>query len=200
MNVRPAHPIGVEVEALDGATFGAAIPQLARLLVDAVESGASVSFLAGLDEGRAAQWWATRAGLVAAGEIVPFVAREGDRGRIAGVVLLILSMIENSPHRAEIAKVLVQRSMRGRGIATRLLEAAEAGAIARGRTLLVLDTVSGSTAERLYARLGWKAIGAIPGFALDVHGRPEAATIMYKELSGRAGRPEAVGPSPVDSP
>ena len=197
MNVRRADPTAIEIEALDGATFEVAIPELARILVDAVQSGASVSFLAGLDEGRAAAWWAGRWGSVAAGEVVPFVAR--DRGRVVGVVLLILSTIENSPHRAEIAKVLVERSMRGRGMATRLLEAAEAGAIARGRTLLVLDTVSGSTAERLYTRLGWKAIGAIPGYALDVHGRPEAATIMFKELSGRDGRPAAAGPSPVDS-
>lgn len=177
----------VGIEALDGATFEAAIPELARLLVDAVESGASVSFLAGLDEARAAAWWAKRSGPVAAGEIVPFVAREG--GRIVGVVLLILSRIENSPHRAEIAKVLVQRSMRGRGIATRLLEAAEEGAIAQGRTLLVLDTVTGSAAERLYARLGWQTVGAIPGFALDVDGRPEPATFMFKELADADARP-----------
>jgi ribosomal protein S18 acetylase RimI-like enzyme len=104
-------------------------------------------------------------------------------------VLLILSRIENSPHRAEVAKVLVQRTMRGRGIATRLLEAAEAGAIAQGRTLLVLDTVTGSAAERLYARLGWQTVGAIPGFALDVYGRPEPATFMFKQLSDAGASP-----------
>jgi GNAT superfamily N-acetyltransferase len=170
----------VEIEPLDETAYGAAVPELARLLVDTVDSGASVSFLAGLDEERAAAWWTDRTGLVASGEVVPYVARRG--GRIVGVVLLILSTKENSPHRAEIAKVLVHRSERGRGIATALLATAEAGARARGRTLLVLDTVTGSPAERLYARLGWQAIGSIPGYALSVDGRPEAATFMWKEL------------------
>jgi GNAT superfamily N-acetyltransferase len=170
----------VEIAPLDEAAYGAAVPELARLLVDAVDSGASVSFLAGLDEDRASTWWADRADLVVSGEVVPYVARR--EGRIVGVVLLILSTTENSPHRAEIAKVLVHRSARGRGTATALLTAAEAGARARGRTLLVLDTVTGSPAERLYARLGWRTVGSVPGFALSVDGRPEAATFMWKEL------------------
>jgi GNAT superfamily N-acetyltransferase len=170
----------VEIQALDATAYEAAIPDLARLLVDAVDSGASVSFLAGLDEDRAGAWWSDRARLVASGEIVPHVARQG--ARIVGAVLLILSTNENSPHRAEIAKLLVDRSARGRGIASALLAAAEALALARGRTLLVLDTVTGSPAERLYLRLGWQAVGSIPGFALDVAGRAEAATVMWKRL------------------
>ena len=172
----------VGIETLDATTYAEAVPELARVLVDAVASGASVSFLAGLDEERAAAWWSDRAGLVAAGEIVPHVARQG--GRIVGTVLLILSTKENSPHRAEIAKLLVHRSVRGRGIATALLAAAEAEAIARGRTLLVLDTVTGSPAERLYLGLGWRAVGSVPGFALDVDGTEEAATVMWKRLAG----------------
>ena len=170
----------IEIETLDAAAYAAALPELGRILVDAVDSGASVSFLAGLDDDRAAAWWSDRAGLVAAGEIVPLVARDG--GRIVGVVLLILSTKENSPHRAEIAKLLVHRSARGRGIASALLAAAEAEARARGRSLLVLDTVTGSAAERLYLRLGWQAVGSIPGFALDVAGREEPATVMWKRL------------------
>lgn len=172
----------VEIEMLDATAYAEAVPELARVLVGAVESGASVSFLAGLDEERAAAWWSDRTGLVAAGEIVPHVARQG--GQVVGVVLLILSTRENSPHRAEIAKLLVHRSARGRGIATALLAAAEAEALTRGRTLLVLDTVTGSPAERLYLRLGWQAVGSVPGFALDVEGREEAATIMWKRLPG----------------
>ena len=168
------------IEALDEGGYREAVPALARLLVDAVESGAAVSFLAGLDEARAAAWWAGRAPAVADGSIVPYVARRQEG--IVGVTLLILATTENAPHRAEIAKVIVASAARRSGIATRLLAAAEAGAVARGRTLLLLDTVTGGPAERLYARLGWRTTGSVPGYALDVWGRPEAATFMWKRL------------------
>jgi len=188
----------VEIETLDVTAYAEAVPELAHILVDAVESGASVSFLAGLDEERAAAWWSDRASLVAAGEIVPHVARQAER--IVGTVLLILSTKENSPHRAEIAKLLVHRSARGQGIAAALLAAAEAEAMTRGRTLLVLDTVTGSPAERLYLRLGWRAVGSVPGFALDVAGREEAATVMWKRLRSTVNRASPRGPAPALRP
>lgn len=168
------------IEVLDGTSFPTALGELAELLVDAVASGASVSFLAGLDRERARAWWADRADRVAAGEIRPVVGRID--GRIVGVVLLILSTTENAPFRAEIAKMLVHRSARRRGIATRLLTAAEALAVELGRTLLLLDTVTGSPAERLYSGLGWVRLGSVPGYALNVDGAPEAATFMWKDL------------------
>ena len=171
---------GATTEVLDGDGFRAAVPELATLLVDAVDSGASVSFLAGLDEPAAGAWWMAQAPRVETGELVPVVARLA--GRIVGCVFLVPSTRANSPHRAEIVKMLVHRAARRQGIATRLLAAAEAEALARGRTLLVLDTVSGSPAERLYRRLGWQETGVVPGYALDVDGRPEAAVFLWKAL------------------
>jgi GNAT superfamily N-acetyltransferase len=89
----------------------------------------------------------------------------------------------NQPHRADVAKLLVHRSARGHGVAQRLMEQLEVEARARGKTLLVLDTVTGGVAERLYARLGWNRVGVIPGYALFPDGRFCDTTIFWKELS-----------------
>jgi GNAT superfamily N-acetyltransferase len=95
---------------------------------------------------------------------------------------VILALPPNQPHRAEIAKLLVHRFARRRGIAKLLMERAEAEARAEGKTLLVLDTVTGDDAERLYARLGWTRVGVIPGYALDPDRRPCDTTFFWKEL------------------
>ena len=95
---------------------------------------------------------------------------------------VILALPPNQPHRGEIAKLLVHRSARRRGIAQRLMERAEAEARAEGKTLLVLDAVTGGDAERLYARLGWNEVGVIPGYALYPDGRPCDTTVFWKAL------------------
>jgi GNAT superfamily N-acetyltransferase len=97
-------------------------------------------------------------------------------------VQVILAVPPNQPHRGEIAKLLVHRSARGRGIAQRLMERAEAEARTEGKTLLVLDTVTGDGAERLYERLDWTKVGVIPGYALYPDGRPCDATVFWKSL------------------
>lgn len=170
----------VRVEPLSAAEYEAAIPGLAALLVDAVESGASVNFLAGVDEATAAGWWRSRAGAVADGTISAFVAFDGER--VVGSVLLIRSANPNSPHRAEIAKVLTHRSARRRGVGTTLMSAAEATARAEGRWLLVLDTETGSAAEAFYRSLGWREAGTIPDYALLTDGTLSPATWYWKDL------------------
>jgi GNAT superfamily N-acetyltransferase len=109
-----------------------------------------------------------------------FVARDG--GRIVGSTLLERSRNPNSPHRAEIGKVIVHRSMRRQGLGRALMEAAEDLARVEGRWMLILDTVTGSAAAALYESLGWQTVGTIPGYALNVEGVPEAATYYYKDL------------------
>ena len=170
----------VTVETLDAAAFRAAIPDLAELLVDAVESGAGVSFLGGVTVAETGRWWGTIEGEVAAGVITPFVAMLD--GRIVGCVLLARSTIPNSPHRAEIRRMLVHSSARRRGIARVLLGAAEARARDDGRWLLVLDTVTGSAADALYRSLGWQETGVVPNFAMLPDGRPSPATFFWKDL------------------
>jgi GNAT superfamily N-acetyltransferase len=103
-------------------------------------------------------------------------------GAVVGTVQVVLAVPPNQPHRAEIAKLLVHRSARKRGIAQLLMEGAEAEARAEGRTLLVLDTVTGDDAERLYERLGWTRVGVIPGYALYPDGRPCDTTVFWKAL------------------
>lgn len=168
------------IRELDVDAYSAAIPELARLVVDAVASGAGVNFLAGVTIDEAAAWWTARIDQVADGRITAFVAL--DRSTIVGSVLLIRSPNANSPHRAEIGKVLVLRSHRRRGIARALMEAAEARARADGRWMLMLDTVAGSPADELYRATGWHVLGTMPYHALLPDGTPAATTFFWKDL------------------
>ena len=173
----------MRIEAIDPSSYDDAVAGLAALLVDAVEDGAAVNFLAGLTRDEAASWWAARSDGVRAGTITVFVARdETDDDRIVGSTLLERSRNQNSPHRAEIGKVIVDRSVRRQGLGRALMMAAEEQARSEGRWMLVLDTVTGSPAASLYESLGWQKVGTIPGYALDTDGVPEPATYYYKDL------------------
>jgi GNAT superfamily N-acetyltransferase len=131
---------------------------------------------------------------VAAGDRLLLVAEERAGGALLGTVQVVFAWPENQPHRADVAKMLVRRSARRRGVGALLMRAAEDAARAAGRTLLVLDTVAGSDAERLYARLGWTRVGVVPDYALMPDGRPCAATFFYKTLSPPGRRPGAGPP------
>lgn len=172
----------VRVRRLSGAESAAAIPALADVLIDCVDGGASVSFMPPMTVEKATRFWRTVAEGVASGERALLVAEDGE-GRLLGTVQLVLAMPENQPHRADLAKMLVHRRGRRRGIAARLLRAAEDAAVREGRTLLVLDAVTGGDAARLYARAGWQRVGDIPGFALMPDGSPCSTTYFYKALT-----------------
>jgi GNAT superfamily N-acetyltransferase len=168
------------VRELDIDGYRQAIPELAGLVVDAVAHGASINFTSAVTPELAATWWEARVDEVASGRITPFVAVE-DEG-IIGSTLLIRSLNQNSPHRAEIGKVIVRSTARRRGIARTLMQAAEDRARADGRWLLVLDTVTGSPADALYRSLGWQETGTVPNYALLPDGQPWAATFFWKDL------------------
>jgi GNAT superfamily N-acetyltransferase len=166
-------------------TVGATeLQQLADLLIDCVDGGASVSFMQPLTPERALAFWQRVAAGVAAGERVLLVAEDG-AGVIVGTVQLLLDLPENQPHRADVAKMLVHRRARRQGLAERLMRAAEDAARDAGRTLLVLDTVTGGDAERLYTRLGWQRVGVIPEYALWPQGGPCATTFFYRCVEAR---------------
>ncbi len=156
------------------------IDGLTRLLVDSVDAGASVGFMQPLAPTRAEAFWRRVAAAVAAGERALLVA-ESDAG-IVGTVQLGLEQPDNQQHRADLAKMLVHPGARRRGLGAALMLAAEQLARDCGRTLLVLDTVTGSDAERLYARLGWVRVGEIPDFALLAGGGLWGTTVFYKAL------------------
>jgi GNAT superfamily N-acetyltransferase len=153
---------------------------LAELLIDCVEGGASVSFMHPLAPERALAFWHGVAEGVARGERALLVAEDADG--IAGTVQLVLAQPENQPHRADLAKMLVHRRARRLGLGEALMRAAEAVALDCGKTLLVLDTVDGSDAERLYRRLGWQSCGVIPGYALWPQGGLCATHVFYRPL------------------
>lgn len=169
-----------EVARLDGPMFVAAIPQLALVLTDVVAGGASVGFIAPFTNEDAATWWRTLEPDVVAGRVIVLVARLDQR--IVGTAQLRLAQLPNQRHRAEVAKVLVHRTARRRGIATALMSEIEDLARQDGRTLLVLDTSTGSDAERLYARLGWTRLGEIPDYAGLPSGELKPTTIFYRML------------------
>lgn len=163
------------VRALDGLVDG-----LADVLADAVNDGASVGFVLPFVAADATRWWRALADEVAAGRVVVWVARDGDR--VVGTVQLRPSAYPNQRHRADVAKLLVHRDARRRGIARRLMAALEDEARRAGCTLLVLDTISGSDADRLYRALGWTEAGTIPRYAAMPDGTLAATTYFYKWL------------------
>ena len=155
---------------------------LSDVLIDCVEGGASVSFMHPLTRDRAVAFWRRVAQGVAAGERALLVAEDA-RG-LCGTVQLVLDQPENQPHRADLSKMLVHRRARGQGLGAALMRAAEATARECGKTLLVLDAVTGGEAERLYQRLGWERVGVIPGYALMPQGGLCSTTVYYRNLGG----------------
>jgi GNAT superfamily N-acetyltransferase len=160
------------------------VDELAAVLIDCVEGGASVSFMLPISRETATAFWRMVADGVAAGERVLVVAE--DEAGICGTVQLVLDLPENQPHRADLAKMLVHRRARRHGLGAALMRAAEDAARAHGRTLLVLDTVTGGDAERLYARLGWTRVGVIPRYAKMPDGAWCSTTVFYRDLNESA--------------
>lgn len=158
----------------------AQVQALADLLIDVVEGGASVSFMLPLSKQKARAFWQRVAEGVARGERALLIAE--DAQGLVGTVQLVLDQPENQPHRADLAKMLVHRRTRRQGLGAALMREAEQLARECGKSLLVLDTVTGSDGERLYARLGWQRCGVIPGYALWPKGGLCATTYFYREL------------------
>jgi GNAT superfamily N-acetyltransferase len=157
------------------------IAALSAVLIDCVEGGASVSFMHPLTRARADAFWQGVAARVAEGQTELLIAERN--GAVVGTVQLCHAVQENQPHRADVAKMLVHRRARRGGIGAALMRAVEARARAAGKTLLVLDTVTGREGERLYARMGWTRVGVVPGYALFPDGALCDTTIFYKSLA-----------------
>ncbi len=162
------------------AVDAAQIEALATVLIDCVEGGASVSFMHPLSRERAVVFWRDVAQGVAAGTRALLVAE--DEAGVSGTVQLGFDLPENQPHRADVAKMLVHRRARRRGVGAALMRAAEDTARACGKTLLVLDAVTGGDAARLYESLGWVRVGDIPDYALFPRGGLCSTTVYYRSL------------------
>nr|WP_055501792.1 GNAT family N-acetyltransferase [Nonomuraea pusilla] len=173
------------IERLRPEEFAAHVEGLADVLADAVEGGASLGFVAPFDRVAAAAWWRDQAPAVADGALIVWAAR--DAGGVAGTVSLALTTKPNGRHRAEVLKLIVHRRARGRGLARALLAAAEGAAHEAGASLLLLDTESDSTAERLYVKEGWTRFGVVPGYASTPDGVLRDCSFFYKRLGPRDG-------------
>jgi GNAT superfamily N-acetyltransferase len=168
------------------------IAALAEVLLDCVAGGASVGFMSPLSKEHALAFWRRVAEAAARGARILLVAE--DEHGICGTVQLILDQPDNQPHRADLAKMLVHRRARRRGLGEALMRAAEEAARLAGRTLLVLDTVTESDASRLYHKLGWIRVGDIPGYALYPDGSLCGTTYYYRSLAPERGASTAGTP------
>lgn len=168
------------IRCLDAAAAEAALPALAAVLADCVAGGAGVSFMQPFSEAEALAWWQSLLPAIAAGRIILLAAEDADG--IAGTVQVHPAQQPNQAHRADVAKLLVHRRARRQGLAEALMRRAEQEALGRGRPLLVLDTVPGTAADRLYRRLGWQAVGIIPGYARLPEGPLGDTCLFYKWL------------------
>jgi ribosomal protein S18 acetylase RimI-like enzyme len=151
---------------------------LSEILIEAVASGGSVSFMHPLAQETADSF--CRDSLAAADRGERIVLGAFDGGSLIGTVTLLLSLPPNQPHRAEIAKMMTRISHRGRGVARALMGVAERLAVERGRTLLVLDTAVEDGASGLYEGLGFQLSGIIPDYALKPHGGLTGTMIYWK--------------------
>lgn len=156
------------------------IDALADVLVDCVDGGASVSFMQPMTHAKAAAFWRGVVEGVARGERALLVAEDA-RG-VLGTVQLILGLPENQPHRADVAKMLVHRKARRRGVAHALMSELDRIAREEKKSVLVLDTVTGGDAERLYQRAGWQRVGSVPNYALMPNGALCGTTFYCKQL------------------
>lgn len=157
------------------------IAALADILENCVNGGASVSFMQPFTDEKARQFWTDVADSVGRGERTVLVCRDND-GAYLGTVQLLTDQPENQPHRADVAKLLVHDNARRKGVAMALMEALETEARTQHKTLLVLDTASGSGAETFYQRAGWHKVGEIPRYALMPDGEMTATSVFYKFL------------------
>ncbi|MET8163890.1 GNAT family N-acetyltransferase [Streptomyces sp. NPDC005329] len=169
------------VTRLDAPRLRARAAELADLLIDAVDDGASLGFLAPLDRAVAEAWWEERAEGVASGRLAVWTAADGDR--LVGTVGLAFPDKPNSRHRAELVKLIVHRDARGKELGRTLLTAAEESAVAAGVTLLHLDTETDSPAEHLYRTAGWTRAGVIPDYAASPAGVLRPTTLYYKQVA-----------------
>jgi ribosomal protein S18 acetylase RimI-like enzyme len=173
--------VRLEISSLSPAGVNAHRAALIDLLRDAVESGASVGFLAPVSEAEAGAYWETVATAAGEGARVVLAAHDRELG-LVGSAQLDLALRENARHRAEVSKVMVHRRARRRGVGRALMRALEGHARRLGRTTLVLDTRQGDPSEALYKNLGWTFAGAIPAYARSATGALDATAYYYKLL------------------
>lgn len=162
----------IELKELTSET----LEELSLLLMDVVNSGASIGFLAPLSLEVAKEYWSK----VLSDGVILFVGKI-DR-KVIGTIQLHLCMKQNGKHRAEIAKLLVQPNSRRMGVGKALMEAAEKRAVEEKRSLITLDTKAGYISNMLYKSKGYIEAGRIPKYAKSTEGGLHDTVIYYKNI------------------
>lgn len=170
----------MHIELLGSRDAARTLDDLTELLVDAVDSGASIGFLPPLARDTAREYWGGVFADVDGARRLLLAADDGDR--VLGSVQLDLAGKPNALHRGEVQRLLVHRSARRRGIGEQLMRRLESVARERGRSLLVLDTRQGDPAELLYRKLGYTCAGIVPGYARSASGVLDATAFYYRQL------------------
>jgi ribosomal protein S18 acetylase RimI-like enzyme len=169
------------IERASAAALRRESAQLCSLVVETVDLGASIGFLAPVSESEVQGFWDGVCRAVDSGDRMVLVARQ--EVGLVGCVHLVVDTPANGRHRCEIAKLMVRNSLRGQGIASALMLQAEREAKLAGRSLITLDTQTGSAAERLYIKLGYQLAGNIPQYALSSSGSLDPTSLFFKLLS-----------------
>jgi GNAT superfamily N-acetyltransferase len=190
--------VSLAIDPMSIADVEAEQPALVGLLQDAVDSGASVGFLPPLAVNEASAYWTSVISALREGSRVLFAARDGALG-LVGSAQLELAKRANAEHRAEVAKVMVHRRARRRGVGRALMLAVEEHARRLGRTTLILDTRQGDPSEVLYRAVGWTFVGAIPDYARSASGTLDATAFYYKLLAPSSPPARASGPHRSDA-
>lgn len=154
---------------------------LVELLLDAVQHGASVGFMANLQASEALTYFdGVRAELEKGNVLLWAVVQEE---QVLASVQLSLCQKQNGLNRAEVQKLLVLKPAQRRGLGGQLMSALEQAAHQHKRGLLYLDTEAGSPAEDFYRSVGFTLSGKLPDYACSPDGEYKATAIYYKTLS-----------------
>ena len=170
----------MKIERLTTDNVKEVLPELAALLQEAVNSGASIGFLLPITDEDAINYWQEVVQALQGPNRILLIAQID--GKIVGTVQLDLASRTNGSHRAEVAKLMVHTSYRKRGVGQELMNAIEHEAQLAGRTTLILDTREGDPSERLYTKLGYVRAGTIPEYARSTDGSLHTTVFMYKLL------------------
>lgn len=170
------------IEKLNAESIAGNLDKLAELLLDGVNSGASISFIQPFDIEQATSFWRnTVMPSVASGERVLFIAKAGQE--LVGTVQLIVELPPNQAHRCEVSKLMVDSQQRGKGTGKRLMLHVLEYAQSIGKSLITLDTRTDDVSEKLYQSIGFEIAGVIPSFAKDPDSDTlSGTTYMYKHL------------------
>jgi GNAT superfamily N-acetyltransferase len=156
------------------------LEKLSTLIIDAVDGGASIGYLAPMSRASAQAFWNGVFAALGPSHALWVAELEGE---VVGSVQLSLCQKENGRHRGEVQKLFVLQARRGLGIAAALMGALEQHARDQALRLLVLDTSVDSPAEQVYQRLGWTKAGEFPDYALNADGSRNGTALYFKQFS-----------------